>query len=215
VVVIVAELPAPDGADAETAAPKDELAPETDMAAVALNPLRAPSVGLSSPAPAPAPAPTLTPEPGLGVLAVAADLYGCAQPRGRVPLSDACTRARAVSPLLPAVQLPTSLPAAVAAISQATREVARQRDKQEAAARDVQKKPPSVVAVPDGAAQDDTLAAGGGSTGGSTSGARTLRIDAIHQRISPLPPPSTFPQAPIPDLVPMGELEAPPTARPG
>lgn len=212
VVVILAELPAPEGADADTATSKDELAPETnDVAAVALNPLRAPTVGLSSPAPAPAPAA----ESKVGVLAIAADINGCERPTGRVPLSDACTRARVISPLLPAVQLPTSLPAAVTAISEVNREVARQRDKQEAAERDVQKKPPSVVAVPAGTAQDDTLAAGGGSGGGSTSGARTLRIDAIHQRISPLRPPSTFPQAPIPDLVPMGELEAPPTARPG
>jgi hypothetical protein len=224
---MVAELAAPEGTNAETtvtnaettptttvemtATTKNELPPQTeDVAAVALQPApRPPTVRLSSSAPA------APPEPDGRLVAVAPDLDSCAQPTGRVPLSDACNQARAVSPLLPPVGLPTNLPAAVTAISEATRGVSRQRDNQMAAERDERKKPPSVVAVPAGSAQDDTLASGGGSSGGSTGGARTLRIDAIHQRLSPLQPPSTFQQAPIPDLIPTGELQAPPTARPG
>ena len=208
-VVIVAELPAPEAADT----PEEELTVLSEhLAAVALQaPLQPPTVGLSSPAPAPAPKPEK-----LDVRAVAADAADCAQPTARVPLSDACTRARAVSPLLPAIRPPPSnLPAAVTAISEATRDVARRRGKQPGAEGEEQKKPPSAVAIPVGSAQDEALGAGGGSAGGAAGGAGTLRVVAIHQTFSPLRPPSAFLQAPVPEHVPTGELDGPPTARPG
>lgn len=210
-VVIVAELPAPEAADT----PEEELTVLSEhVAAVALQaPLEPPTVGLSNPAPAPAPAPK--PEKP-DVRGVAVDPDECAQPTARVPLSDACTRARAVSPLLPAVRPPpSSLPAAVAAISEVTRAVAQRRGKQREAEREEKKLPPSAVGVPVGSAQDESLGAGGGSAGGASGGAGALRIVAIHQTFSPLRPPSTFLQAPVPEYAPTGELDGPPTARPG
>jgi len=225
VVIIVGELPEAAVA-AEATTHEDDLSPETDDAtAVALQDPSSPTVGLSSPLEDLASATVPKPEPpgdvlrdnvlGSEVLGVASELDACAQPTGRVPLSAACNRIRVLSPLLPAVPVPTSLPEAVAAISQATRDVARRRDRQEAAASGVDKKPPSVSALPAGAAQDQGLAVGSGSSGGSAGSAGTTRVDAVHQGMSPLQPPATLPQVPVPELVLTGELELPPIARPG